>query len=226
MTELIPGVSRNVWRDNDPQAVAADAEYRAKRPSALARHRHTCQSCAVQSGDGMEVHHQDCNHANNSEENLQPACVFCHPVNHIGELAGRYTRVDQSEVAGMAVRLSYLPDLKQSDLSHLLRTIGHVLNNGSEEQKQHAAALFDQLTGYARYIESAWGTSKASHFAIALRESSANAYAGRGVTMAGVRVVFSLEAVKRLAARFSKEFATLPIPSWESIYKRRKPQQT
>lgn len=222
MLELIPGVSRNVWRDNDPKAVAADAEYRAKRPAALARHQHTCQYCGVRTQDGMEVHHADCDHANNGEENLTPACVMCHPVNHIGELSTRHTRSDQSELAGSMVRLSYLPDISQADLSHLLRTIGLVLAHGSDEQKAEADALYNQLVGYSRYIETAWNTSKPAHFAIAMREIPIDAYEQRRTTMRGIRVIFSMDAVRKLAGRFTKEFATLPISAWHGIYQQRK----
>lgn len=223
---LIPGVSRNVWREHDPQSAAADAEYRAKRPGVLVRKKHTCQHCSVLSLTAMEVHHRDCNHANNADENLDPACVFCHPVNHLGELAARFTRVDQSEVAGGLIHLSYLPEISQTDLSHLLRTIGHVLNNGSDEQKQEAAELYEQLQGYSHYIEKTWGSSKASHFAIALRESSAQVYESRDVTMAGIRVIFAIDAVKRLASRFSNEFVSLPMKTWGAIFERRKPQMS
>lgn len=226
MLDLIPGVSRNLWRDNDPKAEAADAEYRAKRPTILARQQHTCQYCGVQSRNAMEVHHGDCNHANNADDNLKLADVFCHPVNHIGELAHRFTRADQSEIAGGVVRLAYLPDISQADLSHLLRTIGHVLNTGTDEQKADAEALYHQLLAYSRYVEAAWTTSDAKHFAIAMRESSHQAYASRGVTMAGIRVFFSLEAVKKLAARFANEFIPLPLTAWLSIYQQRKPQSS
>jgi intracellular multiplication protein IcmJ len=93
MVELIPGVSRNTFRDHDPQAEAADAAYRAKRPAVLQRAQYTCQGCGVKSSGGLEVHHKDCNHANNTDENFVPECVFCHPVNHIGELASRTCRI-------------------------------------------------------------------------------------------------------------------------------------
>jgi hypothetical protein len=225
MLELVPGVSRNVFRDNDPQSAAADAEYKALRPGALARHKHTCQFCSVESVEGMEVHHLDCNHANNSQDNLKPACVLCHPVNHLGEIAARFTRMDQSEIAGKYVSLSYLPDLSQQDLSHLLRTIGFVINEGTEPQKEEATALYEHLLSYSGYVEGAWGSSDASHFAIALRECSAPVYEARVIPMAGIKLVFSIEAVKKLAKKFMSEFRSLPIAAWEAISKQRYPTQ-
>lgn len=224
MVELIPGVSRNVWRDNDPQLAAADAEYRAKRPGALVRHKNTCQGCGVQSVDGMEVHHHDCNHANNSDENLTPECVTCHPVNHIGELASRHTRADRAELAGGFVRLSYLPDISQADLSHLFRTIGHVMNNGNDEDREEAAQLYEQIASYSQYVESAWGTSKASHFAVAMKECHQDVYEARAESMSGVRVVFTLDAIKQLASRFAKEFNPLPMAGWRAIFEQRRPK--
>jgi len=224
--ELIPGVSRNVFRDNDPRAAAADAEYQATRPAVLNSYKYTCQFCSVASREAIEVHHQDCNHANNDKDNLKPGCVFCHPVHHLGEIAARFSRVDQSEVAGKYVALTYLPDLSQADLSHLLRTIGHVLLNGDEEQKKEAAALYDHLLSYSGYVEGAWKTSHASHFAIALRECSDKVFSARETSMKGLRVIFSLEAVKKLSSKFAKEFISIPIGVWSTIMQQRYPSQS
>lgn len=224
--DLIPGVSRNVFRDNDPRAAAADAEYQAIRPAVLVSHKHTCQFCTVVSREAIEVHHQDCNHANNDEANLKPGCVFCHPVHHLGEIAARFSRVDQSEVAGKYVALSYLPELSQADLSHLLRTIGHVLLNGDEDQKKEAAALYDHLLSYAGYVEGAWKTAHASHFAIALRECNDSIFAARETSMKGLRVIFSVEAIKKLSAKFVNEFKSIPITVWATIMQQRYPSQS
>lgn len=223
MAELIPGVSRNTFRDHDPQAEAADAAYRAKRPSVLQRAQHTCQACGVKSSGGLEVHHKDCNHANNTDENFSPQCVFCHPVNHIGELASRLLRADESELAGSVSQLAYLPDLQQSDLSHLMRTIGHVLASAgaSEEEKAEAKVLHASLLEYSHYIEAVWGSSKASHFAIAMKEVSGPVYAARAEPLKGLRVVFALGVVVKQAKKFSEEFASLPMSSWTSIFARR-----
>jgi intracellular multiplication protein IcmJ len=223
MAELIPGVSRNTFRDHDPQAEAADAAYRAKRPAVLQRAQYTCQACGVKSAGGLEIHHKDCNHANNAEENFSPQCVFCHPVNHIGELASRLTRADESELAGSVSQLAYLPDLQQSDLSHLMRTIGHVLASAqaSEQEKADAKILHASLMEYSHYIESVWGSSKAAHFAIAMKEVSGPVYAARAEPMKGLRVVFALGVVMKQAKKFSEEFASLPIASWPAIFTRR-----
>jgi hypothetical protein len=169
----------------------------------------------------MEVHHADCNHANNADANLCPACVLCHPVNHIGELAARFSRPDQAEVAGGHVQLSYLPDISQADLSHLLRTIGHVMNVGSEEQRGEAAALYEQLCSYTNYVETAWGSSRAAYFAVALREVDKEVFDARPKSMAGIRVVFSFDTVKKLASRFINEFVPLPLLAWTSIFEQR-----
>lgn len=223
MVELIPGVSRNTFRDHDPQSEAADAAYRAKRPSVLQRAQYTCLGCGVKSTGGLEVHHKDCNHANNTDENFAPECVFCHPVNHIGELASRLTRADESELAGSVSQLAYLPDLPQADLSHLMRTLGHVLTNAaaSEEEKADAKVLHASLLEYSHYIESVWGSSKASHFAIAMKEVSEPVYAARAEPMKGLRVVFGLGVVVKQAKKFSDEFASLPMSTWSLIFARR-----
>jgi len=223
MIELIPGVSRNTFRDHDAQAQVADAEYRAKRPSALQRAGYVCQGCSVKSVDGMEVHHLDCNHANNTDANLQPECVFCHPVNHIGELASRVTRADDSELSGGSSHLAYLPDISQQDLSHLMRTIGHVLTSpdASEQQKADAKTLHESLLPYSQYIEESWGSSKVGHFAIAMKEIAQPQYDHRATPMKGLRVVFSLGVVAKQAKKFATEFVSLPFDSWPSIAARR-----
>lgn len=223
MIELVPGVSRNTFRDHDPQAEVADAEYRAKRPGALQRAQYTCLGCSVKSIDGMEVHHKDCNHANNTDENYAPECVFCHPVNHIGELASRVIRADESELAGGQSQLAYLPDISQADLSHLMRTIGHVLVNpaASEQQKADAKALYDSLLEYSHYIETTWGSSKVGHFATALKEVSQPVYEERAKPMEGLRVVFSLGVIVKQAKKFANEFISIPMDAWPSILARR-----
>jgi intracellular multiplication protein IcmJ len=223
MIELVPGVSRNTFRDHDAQAQVADAEYRAKRPAALQRAGFICQGCGVKSVDGMEVHHRDCNHANNSDENLTPECVLCHPINHIGELASRVTRVDDSELAGGMSNFVYLPDISQQDLSHLMRTIGHVLGaaDASEQQKADAKALHESLLPYSQYIEGAWGSSRVAHFAIALKEVAQPQYERRADPMQGLRVVFALGVVVKLARKFVAEFVSLPFDAWPSITARR-----
>lgn len=223
MAELIPGVSRNTFRDHDPHAEAADAAYRAKRPGALQRAQFTCQACSIKSSGGLEIHHKDCNHANNTDENFAPQCVFCHPVNHIGELASRLLRADESELAGSVSQLAYLPDLKQSDLSHLMRTIGHVLASpdASEQEKADAKVLHASLLEYSHYIELAWGSSKAAHFAIAMKEVAEPVYAARAEPLKGLRVVFALGVVVKQARKFSEEFVSLPLTSWPSIFTRR-----
>lgn len=222
MLDLIPGVSRGVFRENDPQSAAADAEYRSKRPTVLKRANYTCQFCGVKSKEGIEVHHLDCNHANNSEENLKPACVTCHPVNHLGEAAARFSRIDKSEIAGGLVSMAYMPTISQTDLSHLLRTIGHVMSHGTPEQKDDATELYKQLLSHSSYIESVWGSSKASHFAQALRQAPKEVYDARVETMKGVRIIFSLKAVKDMATKFIEEFRSLPIASWSTIYEQRR----
>lgn len=223
MTDLVPGVSRNTFRDHDPQAEAADATYRVKRPSVLQRAQFTCQACGIKSGGGLEVHHKDCNHANNSDENFSPQCVFCHPVNHIGELASRLLRADESELAGSVSQLAFLPDLSQTDLSHLMRTIGHVLGSPdvSEQEKADAKTLHASLLEYSHYIESVWGSSKAAHFAIALKEVAEPIYANRSEPMKGLRVVFAAGVIVKQAKKFADEFASLPMSSWPSIFTRR-----
>lgn len=221
--ELVPGVSRNTFRDHDPKAEVADAEYRAKRPGVLQRANYTCVVCRVKSVEGMEVHHLDCNHANNAESNHEPECVLCHPVNHIGELASRMLRQDESELAGGMSVLAYLPDLDQSDVSHLMRTIGHVLASpdATPAQKEDAKALHDSLLQYGHYIESQWGSSSASHFAIALKEVSDPVYAERAVPMKGLRVVFALGVLVKQAKKFAAEFQSLPMMAWPGIAARR-----
>lgn len=221
--EITPGVSRNTFRDNDPRADIADAEYRAKRPAVLRRVHYTCVVCGVKSVDAMEIHHMDCNHANNSDANFAPECVFCHPVNHIGELAARLARTDASELAGGASQLAFLPDIGQSDLSHLMRTLGHVLGSAdtTEEQKDDARAIFASLMEYSHYIESAWGTSEAGHFAIALKEVAPEVYEARAEPMAGLRVLFALNVIVGQSKKFANEFVSIPMASWPSIFARR-----
>ncbi len=217
--DLLPGVARGAWRRRgDPKTDAADREYRAKRPGVLSSHAYSCRFCGVQAPDAMEVHHLDGDHSHNTDLNLVAACVFCHPVNHLGNSSLR-TDDAQSEAAGQFATLIHLPGLSQADLSHLMRTIGHVRVHGSESEKAEAHQLYEQIARYEQHFNAGFGSPKVVNVAQALKECSDEAYRTHVPRIFhDVRVIFRLSAVEKLARRFSKQFDALPISTWPLIF--------
>lgn len=213
------GVARGAWRKLGQQTVA-DNEFRAVRPTILARDQHTCVFCRVQSDQATEVHHEDGDHTHNDPSNLLTACVMCHPVNHLGNSAIR--DLAPSETVGQYGSLLVLPGISQADLSHLARTIGHVLNTGTDAEKEAATSLHRQLASHSVFFESTFGPIKVRNVAQALVEIDDRAYVEKvPVVFDAVRVWFKIAAIKQLASRFAGLYKAMPIASWPGIANQR-----
>lgn len=213
--QLRVGVARGAWRKLGQQTVA-DAEFKAVQPTILARDKATCRFCDVQSEDAIEVHHADGDHSHNAPDNLLSACVVCHPVNHLGNSSIR--DLAPSETVGQYGSLLLLNEISQVDLSHLARTIGHVLNVGTDTEKEAATALYQQIASHSVYFEAAFGSIKVRNVAQALIEAENNVYRDRvPIVFDAVRVWFKAAAVKQLGARFTTLYKSMPLSSWSGI---------
>ena len=114
---LILGVKCSNYRATDPDAAEKDAAFREPRKKVLERDRYTCRFCGFTSRVGQEVHHVNDDHGDHSLGNLVTTCTLCHMVFHFG-LAGR---------RGVA-SLIWCPELKQTEINHLVRTCAVALS--------------------------------------------------------------------------------------------------
>lgn len=222
LLSLIIGIKRSVFRANDPRRLRSDAEFRARRPHALAKHQHRCAGCGYESKQGghLDVHHLDDNHDNNAEDNLVPACHACHPYQHVGELARR-SRSDPADVEmggeglGKQSLLIVVPELDASDLNLLQRAIGVALLD--PELADVALRLHARLETRAGWAIAEFGTCKPADFAAAMARLSDDEYAFRDEAVADVRLLFSKEHLNKMGRQFLVDNPSMPIASWPMV---------
>ncbi len=123
------------WRDGSASSKAADAAFAQAKRQLLTKRigpsgQLVCEGCGAVtlagSGNGLteqgwfDVHHQNGNHADQSESNLSISCPFCHMPFHLGFHAMRGN--------GMVV---FAPELSQRSISRVcwISLIGMYLNN-------------------------------------------------------------------------------------------------
>lgn len=191
---LVLSVKCENWRMYDKDSGEADAEFQRVRKKALERDNHTCRFCGFRHLKYQEVHHLNDDHADNRTENLVTACPFCHMVQHIG-LAGR----NEEAV------LIWLPEIGQDRLHHIVRT-ALVAQRAAEVSKSDpraqaaivrtfreasdaAKAALAALRARQAEAEARLGTSDPLEIGNAMLLLPDQAYAKRGETLAGFRLL-------------------------------------
>ena len=122
--EPVLRVKKALWRRDDPTAEAGSAsargpEWESLRKKVLERDDHTCGHCGFRSEKWQEIHHKDDDHGNSRLENLETLCPWCHGCHHVGLMG----------VLGKA-RLVWCPEIPQTHLFHLVRTMGVAILQG------------------------------------------------------------------------------------------------
>lgn len=217
--DLVPGIKRGTYRDNDARREIADSALKAKRPQVLSRYRMTCAGCGYQAKDPvhLDVHHLDDDHHNNDDENLIAACHTCHPYQHIGEAAARLDC--WAETLGKKTLLAFVPELSRRDVSLLQRAIGAVLASAdaSAEAKADARELAQLLTERGDITRDVYGTFEAASFAAAMAAMSDEAYKYRADAMQGLALVFSPRTQEKLGAEMLKDYPSTPVSIWPTL---------
>lgn len=117
---------------NDAHAATAAEEFDAElHERVLRRDKYRCCACGmatVAGGDfaashGLEIHHINFDHHDNSDGNLISLCPLCHGILHVGNAARRF---------GNVMRISYLPYLTQEECNILSWTLGVAIYRGKQ----------------------------------------------------------------------------------------------
>ncbi len=111
------------------------------------RHNHKCKFCGFQ-GESLEIVNLNHDFKDNSIKNLVPSCFFCMKPQLLDYYSIDYAGGD---------RMIYLPDLTQTDLSHLYRVLFYSLAKGGD-YAYGAQILYSQLKDQATYLDEQMGT--------------------------------------------------------------------
>lgn len=81
------GAKTSQWRGQEDHSFLVSAKGAAIRKQTLSRDKFTCQQCGLSALLGIDVHHLNDDHSDNTPKNLTSLCFTCHMTQHIG-LAG------------------------------------------------------------------------------------------------------------------------------------------
>lgn len=234
---LVMSAKKSVWRMND-HAGEGDELFRKMRRAVLDASGSTCRFCQMSSMHGIEVHHADDNHKNNSPANLIATCPLCHQIFHIG-LAGMHESAD----------IIYCPELSQAEINQtalMIWMITEAEQNAAQSPEQVQAHL--RLNILAKSLGAALGARRGtlmlrfkeylagtdfppellakvrldhlgpglfSNILMGLSESD---HARRGALLGGVRVYPQVvRFIERNKLWMEEQNAVLPIDAWNSI---------
>lgn len=215
LKELVMGVIRDAsfYRPNNPRRESADAEYKAVRPSFVKKRNHKCEFCGFQSVKYIECHHQDGNHANNSESNFVATCTLCHAYHHLGQQGGRQ-RFAADALRGKTL-CAAMPEISIADMNLLQRAIGVALL--ADDTSGEAREILKNLVLRKEPVKNAFESNFPEDFAAAMMHMKEDAYEHRESVVGDLRLIFHLDVLKHEGQRFMEENAALPINSWDSI---------
>jgi intracellular multiplication protein IcmJ len=213
---LFIGIKRLRFRANDPRSKKADAEYLAKRPGVLARHKQTCAGCGYVSkvSRALDVHHLDDNHHNNEETNLVPACHLCHPYQHVGEL-GRRVGIG-GEGLGKNSFVATIPEISARDLNLLQRAVGAALQD--EKEVEIARKIMLAFLDRSKWTKSEFSSDSPRDFAAAMSMLTDAEYAARDDAVEDQRLVFQLPHLRVMGKQLMEDFPSMPLKSWQGVH--------
>jgi len=201
---LVLSVKRGQWR-NKGGTEPTDKDYQRIRPSVFAKDGNTCVFCELTLSKGLEVHHKNDNHADNSISNLVSSCRLCHAVHHIGFLA-------KSGV------MCHIPDISMTDLNHLCRSIAIAAISKDGDTAAIAALIEGVLMESANSFYTTWGTKNPADIGNALLALPDEAYLSRENVLEGARVVFHSKMLKTWAEGVSAvAYSSLPTSEWDGV---------
>lgn len=213
---LLLGIKRNVWRQNDPRAVQADAEFKIKRQPFLERSRYVCATCGWKSSRN-QVHHRNNNHHDNRDENYSCRDLFCHAYEHTGEPSKAGDA--NNPALGASTAIAYIPEINPADLNLIQRALGAVLADDSigEDEKSIAIEILKHLHARIEPAAQMLGSAKPSDLAAGMAQLSNDEYDRRDVALGPMRLLFNLGLIKREGGLMKQDYPGVPISSWPAV---------
>lgn len=239
--KIIPGFSTGRPRKDNPNAAAADAEFKDLREKALRRDKYCCLGCGMKVETGakgeswLHVHHIDFNHEHNELDNYATLCSFCHGVLHLGFET-------EKKFPGNAMRVVWLPEITQAELNLLSWTLAIAIHRGGDAEGLPSDAKKMAQAIIKRQFPAAWpGTAGAEVFKkrmlgdaenpcrflcellAGVRKADARLYDNRETWLSGLRVFYDpaherIQDMKEVAA-YSEAGVWSPGETWEETWK-------
>jgi len=226
---LVPQVGHGSSRDKLLAAVIPELLGQPR----FARRCYFCNYAFGSSGVNCEVFHLDGNHANDTIDNLVPACTLCHQVAHLDLVV----RVYGGDTPGTMI---FLPELSQPQLNCLVAAIAHASAQQRTISEDGVTPVelgpvggkpLSPYTVYTRLQARAAQVEGTETGGLRVREGLSNPrvmarvlasmkdadYARRAALLAGVRYLPPLEPVIEAAAVWAADgggFAHLDVASW------------
>lgn len=215
MAGLQLGVIRDerYYRGNNAARERADAEYRARRPAAMAGGKYRCVYCGHQSQKHNECHHRDGNHANNAPENMSVVDTLCHAYHHLGQRAA--SERNAADNLGDRTILAALPEISAEDLNLLQRVAGVALLD--EKEAPMAKQILQRLARRHKPVGEAFGTFMPGDFAAAMVRIDETAYQHRDTVIGRLRMLFHEDILRAQGQKFKEDFPALPVSTWGDI---------
>lgn len=205
---IVLGVKRGVFRQDDPQQEHHDKEFKELRDSIKERDDYTCFYCGFKSMKYQEVHHINDNHQNNKEENLTTVCPLCHSCKHIG-----LTGLDEKGF------LIYYPGITQVEVNILSKVLW--IGKNSQDEKvanvcKRVLQSFEELREHAETML----TSDPAVLGTLLLELEPEEYRNRQSKIQDFLLVHDEVAYKKQIRYWEENiFKNIPPHTWTDIAK-------
>lgn len=210
MLKTIPlklGIARSSGNSDSPKiktggmSLVLTAELRA---AVFSRDENTCRCCGFTSGKYQDVHFIDQNRQNLAMDNLATVCIFCH----------QCFNLDQTTLMRSGV-LVWLPEISQTDLHHIMRSI-YVARISQGPMAEAARAALDTLMARREEARRRVQTDDPYVLSTVLKDFLTNRhYAERGNKLEGIRL---MPLDRRLIRETDLEFNQFPqiLAYWRS----------
>lgn len=164
----------------------------------------TCQCCGFKADKYQDVHFQDNNPKNVSENNLITLCIFCH----------QCFNLEQATVMRAGV-LIWLPEISQIDLHHIMRAV-YVARISQGPMAEAARVTLDTLMGRREEARRRLQTDDPYVLSVVLKDFlTSKYYSERYEKLQGIRL---LPLDRRLIKESDLEFNQFPqiLAYWRS----------
>jgi len=220
-TPIILSVHRGRFRMDD-EVEPSGNEYKIARRQALDEAKGSCLFCNHNQAGHLQVHHINCNHHDNSIENLAAVCFICHSNHHLW-LAGKSKTNQGKSGEQMGSYMIYMPSVEQGLLNRFLMSCFAAKEHKNPKIQDSAIYALEQIELLKKPIEDSFGTSSAQIFGGIMSDIPEIAYEFRNEILSGIKMVmtpdsfmYDNKAIYDIVQSWEK---FMPDDTWERIYK-------